>query len=146
VACSSSKTDTAKQNVLKYVKEYGNDPKSYEFISLRLDTPKINYTETPAGKALEERVIELTVSQPVSVTDMLAPVVQKYKGIDSVTMAKMLKAAEDSTHLMIIDTSRGNWIGIHSYRGKNGFGATMLFNDTVYFDKEYNIKEYIPGK
>lgn len=145
VACSSPKRDVAKENVLKYVNQYGNDPKSYEFISLKIDTPRVKYTETPSGQDVYLRILDLRGSlYNDALLQQLTP--KEIMDIDSNTRKRMLKEKEDSAKMFVLDTAKGPLVGIHTYRAKNGFGAVMLFNDTIYFDKDYNIKEYINSK
>ena len=146
ISCNSNESKM-KSGIKEYLEKNAKDPKSYEFVELKiLDTVTIGELNE---KKVEDNEYELKsendniIFQKKQISDF--PSLPRFEN-DSIIKASEEKIIRLKNELEINKKDLNNkeivgYLGTHKYRLKNGFGALDLSEMFVEFDKDFNFLE-----
>lgn len=129
-SCSAKPENKVSDEIRSYMQKNLNDFDSYQPVETS-NPQSLDYSfkDTYEGKVSEAMLSTLpeTSGKP-DPTDLLASLTEDDK--------RMRDSLSD-----LLNKSRHfyGWQVFHKYRAKNSFGATILKQDTFYFDKQYNL-------
>lgn len=123
-SCASKSDDKVEASIKSYMKQNMNDFNSYEPVETsKPDSFYLFYNQTAAGRAEWAKVDN---HDP---TDLLATP-------DSAITPDSLDRLTEKT---IKSKTFYGWKVFHKYRAKNAVGATILSQDTFYFDRNFQL-------
>lgn len=144
-ACSSIQSPSHQQQAESLVKAYldstMNDPKSYQSVKfLKLDTLRSNPKDDPKYVAMENSYDSLldesnanSKNIPLATTiPRLEYIKKRSNELYEKETALLLK---ESAFSLYYKGKQTGWSILHTFRGKNGFGALTLGTTKFYLDK-----------
>jgi len=118
-SCTETNDDIAQKNVQEYILEHANDPDSYESVSfLSLDSVIVDEDYRMKNERYWNAQYNLSIDSSKENKSILEGITNR------------------------INVEAPAYTIIHTYRLKNGFGATMLQTTEFRLDKALDVKSY----